>query len=150
MHSMKYSKWKSQEMFASICRQLRQVSDLRWFPHRHACTQTRMQLFLVLPSLFMESNLPVSHTGWERAKERERESAWSGSSNNNHSEDSNRTHYSTETSGEIHTRQIRARLVRKKVDKVSYTVQSPWWFWLRRREQRLMNMYYSAGTCTNA
>lgn len=85
-----------------------------------------MQLFLVVPSLFMESNLPREpHRMRERAKERERESAWSGSSNNNHSEDSNRTHYSTETSGEIHTRQIRARLVRKKVDKVSYTVQSP-------------------------
>lgn len=75
------------------------MGDLRRFPNGH----THTQLFLVLPSVFMESNLAVSHTG------REGENGdWLFFQQQSLTEDSNRTHYSKETSGEIHGRQIRA------------------------------------------
>lgn len=145
MYSMKYSKWKSQEMFASICRQLRQVSDLRWFPHRHACSCSWCC------QVYLWSLISPWATQDERESKRKRKRermVWlfQQQSFRGFKQDT----LFNRNVREIHTRQIRARLVRKKVDKVSYTVQSPWWFWLRRREQRLMNMYYSAGTCTNA
>lgn len=91
------------------------MSDLR-LPHGH--TQTYTQLFLVLPSVFMESNLAVSHTGREREREKEC-GVWLFFQQQSLTEDSNRTHYSTETSGEIHGRQIRARLEKKKKKQAS-------------------------------
>lgn len=58
------------------------------------------ELFLVLPSIFMESNLAVSHTGREGER-----GDWLIFQQQPLGENSNRTHYSTETSsGEIHGR----------------------------------------------